>query len=170
MWRKFGLFKLETLYFIYFALGTVVAGAKWVEEKGLSNSIVSALSFVVILLLTDFWVSGHTSVLNIVIKVIVSCGVIVVTYLSCTRLSWNRYFDSFIQECGRFSLAIYVMHWIFLHVGTGIDIPQNELLAFIPVFVYAIIICQVCILLKKIVALSPFMDFVLFGNKFTKSL
>lgn len=168
VWRKFGLFKFETLYFVYFAVGTLVAGNKWVEEKGLSNSVVSVLSFIAILLLTNFWVSGQTSVLNVVIKMVVSCSVIVVTYLSCTRLNWNVHFDSFIRQCGQFSLAIYVMHWIFLHVWTDVDIPQNELLAFFPVFLYAVIICYACILLKKIVALSPFMDFVLFGNKLTR--
>lgn len=164
VWRKFGSFKLETLYFIYFALGTLIAKSG-LEEKAFSNNIVTAISFVAVLLMTDFWVSGQTSVLNIIIKIVVSCSVIVITYLSCTRLNWNVKFDNFIIQCGQFSLAIYVMHWMFLRIWTEIDIPQNELLAFLPVLLYGVVICYVCILLKKILALSPLMDFVLFGNK-----
>lgn len=164
VWKKTGHFKFETLYYIYFALGPIIAKSG-LEERMLTNSTVTTLSFIAIFLLTDFWVPGRTSVSDIIIRIIVSCGVVVITYLCCTKLNWNQRFEKFILQCGKYSLAIYAMHWMFLHVWTGIDIPQNELLAFIPTFAFAVIICYACFLLKQIVALSPFFDFILFGSK-----
>lgn len=163
VWRTLGWFKLETLYIIYFAVGVIIS-LKGLENRLLDNAVLSAVSIFAALLFTDWWDPGATSPVNIVLKVIVSFGVICITYLSCTRLRWGVRFDSFIQECGRYSLAIYVVHWSFLNVGTKIYYQCNELLAFIPVFIYAVIICFVCVGFKKLVEQSFIADLLLFGN------
>lgn len=164
IWYKWHMFKLATLYLPYFALGTLVS-QKNLTEKLASNRILSTLSLLSVFLLLGYWESGHTSLLNIGIKLIVSLSMILVTYAVCNKLNWNKYFDKFILMCGKYSLAIYIMHWSFLHI---IDekplIVQNELIAFIPMLIIAILICYTCVLFKNIIALFPVADFLLFGN------
>lgn len=168
VWRKFGWFKFETLYFVYFAFGVLISRFRK-EERVLGNQWTVGLSLVCVLLLTAFWSSGATSLTNIVVKVAVSFSVICLTYLCCTRFVWISPCESFIQLCGRCSLAIYILHWPFTHLtATKFEWPQTELLAFVPIVIYGILICYVCIGLKLVVSLSRVMNFLLFGEVLKK--
>lgn len=161
---KFGMFKFATLYIPYFALGTLVASSNGME-KMLSNNLLSTTALVIIFLLTCFWESGHTNLVNIGVKILVSLSVIIVTYLICTKLTWNQYWNNFIIKCGKYSLAIYIIHWNFLHIfDEKLMIVQNELVAFIPILLFSILICYTCILFKDIIKIFLFADILLFGN------
>lgn len=115
IWYKFGLFKLSTLYIIYFAAGTLMANSN-LMEKIFTNQMVSTLSLLCVFLLMAFWTPGETSLIKIIIRIAVSFSVISITYFLCTKLSWNKYWDSLIVSFGKYSLGIYVMHWTFLNI------------------------------------------------------
>ena len=164
IWYKYEMFKLALLYMPYFAAGTLMSQTN-TTEKIFNNHLISNIGLLCIFLLMAFWTSGATSMLNIGIKLIVTFSVILLTYMTCTCLSWNKHFDNFIIECGKQSLPIYIIHWNFLHIfDIKPVLPQNELLAFIPVFLFAVIICYTCILFKKIIQLFPVMNLFLFGD------
>lgn len=168
IWYKFGLFKLSTLYIIYFAAGTLMANSN-LMEKIFTNQMVSTLSLLCVFLLMAFWTPGETSLIKIIIRIAVSFSVISITYFLCTKLSWNKYWDSLIVSFGKYSLGIYVMHWTFLNIWeTKPLIVQNELIGFAPLLLYAILICIVCILFMKIISYSSILNSILFGNKISK--
>lgn len=164
IWYRWGILKMSALYIIYFAAGTILSQNKSVD-KLFQNQILATLALAIIVLCLPFWQSGATSMINISTKIAISFSVILIIYNLCTRLTWSKWWDKFILECGKFSLAIYVSHWCFLHIfDTKPTIVQNELLVFIPIFGFAILICLTCILFKKIVQLFPAADFLLFGE------
>lgn len=170
IWYKFGVFKFATLYMPYFAIGTILSNTNR-SETILSNKIVTATSLFSIFLLLDFWESGHTNILNIMIKLLISIGTITVTYAICTRMQWNHYWDNFIIKCGKYSLSIYVMHWSFLHIfDAKPTIVQNELIAFVLILAIAILICYTCILFKDIISLFPTANMILFGERKNKTI
>lgn len=164
LWYRWGILKMSALYIVYFAGGAIISRFGCID-KLFRNQILALLALAVIFLGLPFWQSGATSVTNIIIKMAISSSIILLVYNLCTRFTWNRYWNDFILGCGKYSLAIYVSHWVFLHIfDSKPTIVQNELLAFIPILGYAILICFVCILFKKIIQLFPAADFLLFGE------
>lgn len=164
---------MSALYIVYFAGGTIISRFGCID-KLFRNQFLAILALAAIFLGLPFWQSGATSTMNIIIKMAISSGIILLVYNLCTRLTWNRYWNDFILGCGKCSLAIYVSHWVFLHIfDSKPAIVQNELLAFIPILGYAMLICFVCILFKKIIQLFPAADLLLFGEykiiKFNRS-
>lgn len=164
IWYEFKWFKMEVLYMPYFVMGVIFSQDKTID-KIFSNKIITTLSLFCIFTLLVFWESGHTSIINILIKLIISFSIILIIYLICKNDNWNQFISIFIMNCGKDSLAIYVMHWSFLKLlETKYLIVQNELLAFIPILLFSILICYVCIFFRKIISYSPFFDTILLGN------
>lgn len=149
---------------VYFATGTIFTHIKQMQTI-FYQSIISAIALMCICLLLPFWESGQSSICNIIVKIIISFSIILVTYNICTLLNWNNLWDKFILSCGKYSLSIYAAHWGFLQLfNERTMIVQNELIGLTITLFIGILICQTCILLKKIVETSPVIDFVLFGN------
>lgn len=164
LWYRWGILKMAALYIVYFAGGVIISRFNSID-KLFRNQILSTIALAVIFLVLPFWQSGATSITNIIIKMAVSFGVILIVYNLCTRLTWNKYWNDFILACGKYSLAIYVSHWAFLHIfDSKPTIVQNELVAFLPILGYAILICFTCILFKKLIHLFPAADLALFGE------
>lgn len=155
--------KLSTLYFVYFALGSIVADHSKLERTMLKPSTI-ALCFLGVVLATDFWSSGATSMTNVVLKVVVSLSVICLLYVVCSQWQWNSRIDSFIQKCGRESLAIYVMHWPFVYIGIKMSLSDNEVIGMGANIIIAIGVCYVCFLLKRLMSSSKYLDLLFFGN------
>lgn len=161
---KWGFFHNATLYLPYFIAGILSSRISNIE-KFLKNGVLTSVSFLCIVLMLPFWTSGATSIVNITTKLLIAPATIIITYNCCTQLSWNKYFNQFILMCGKYSLAIYVTHWTFLKITeTKFTIIQNELIAFIPIFLYASLICFACVLIKKIISLCPIIDCLMYGN------
>lgn len=164
IWYKFKWFKLETLYMPYFAAGVLLSQTN-LTDKILSNRAITTLSFLSIFTLLAFWESGNTSITNIVIKLIISFATISIVYSICRKDSWYQPISNFVTKCGKQSLAIYVIHWSFLKVvNVKPLIVQNELLAFIPMSLFAIAISYTCIYFRNTIKISPFLSTLLFGD------
>lgn len=155
--------KLATLYLVYFAAGSIVADYDKLERAMLKPSVI-ALCFLGVVLATDFWTSGATSMINIVLKVVVSFSVICLLYVVCSTWQWNSHIDGFIQRCGRESLVIYVMHWPFVHIGIKLMLSDNEVIGIGVNLLIAIAVCHVCFLVKRLMSSSKYLDFLFFGN------
>ena len=162
LWKYTGEFQLSVLYLPYFAAGVLFASGMC--SRLMSSCIVSAVCLFIVCFITCFWSSGHTSLPNILIKIIVSLSVIQLTYNICLKMHWCVLFDKFIKESSINSLAIYIIHWTFLPLFLVKPVlPQNELFAFLICTLSAVVISSACILLKRIVALFPIADLLLFG-------
>lgn len=155
--------KLATLYIVYFAAGSLVADYAKLERMMLKPSVI-ALCFFGVVLATDFWTSGATSIINVVLKVVVSFCVICLLYVVCSTWQWNRYIDGFVQGCGRESLAIYVVHWPFVHIATKLSLSDNEVIGMGVNILIAIAVCYTCFLVKRLMSSSKYLDLLFFGN------
>lgn len=163
VWKYTGEFKLATLYLVYFALGVMVKA--YGKEAWLCHKTTAAISVLVICLATCFWTSGATSVMNILLKVVVSFAVIQLIYILCTECKWNMLADRFVQRCGICSIAIYILHWAFLPLSPYHPLlPQNELIGFLVTISFAIVISAVCCQLYGYSCKMPMIRLLLFGQ------
>ena len=163
VWKATGEFKLATLYLIYFALGVMVNAFS--KEAWLCHKTTATISVLVICLATCFWTSGATSVMNILLKVMVSFAVIQLIYILCTECKWNMLVDRFVQRCGVCSIAIYILHWAFLPLSPYHPLlPQNELIGLLVTISFAIVISAVCCQLYGYLCKMPMVRLFLFGQ------
>lgn len=164
IWKMSGDFKLATLYWIYFTSGIIIAECKW--ERFLENKHLLSGSFVTLLLVVCFWSSGETSVKNILIKIVCTFSIILLVYNVCKNMHFYRYIDQFLQLCGRESIAIYAVHWLFLKmVITPVLLPQNELIGLGVTSIFAVLVSIVCIYIHRLVKMMPIVKMILFGEK-----
>lgn len=76
-----------------------------------------------------------------------------------------RYINQFFQLCGRESIAIYAVHWLFLKmVITPVLSPQNELIG-LGVTFFTVLVSIVCIYIHRLVKMMPIVKMILFGDK-----
>lgn len=166
VWRLTGELKNATLYLPTFVFGILLSVYNKVDM--LKNQLLFSFSFVVICILTPIWQHGVQSISTVVIKYLIVFGTISVLYVITTQFSWNKYFDCFIQMCGRYSIAIYCLHWPFTRMlNTPASEPylvNNEMFGILLSVFFAIIASLICIFIKKVIEYSPLLDFVLFGN------
>ncbi len=163
VWYELKCLKMATLYVIYFAVGVFISKIK--RENLFANQLFTTVSLLMIFLLLAFWTSGSTSLLNIAVKIVVSFSVIQITYRLCTEMKWYKPWDTFILSCGKNSIAIYVVHWTFLHFFDKAPMMiQNELFSFIIMLIGGVLISVTCLLFHRIVRLSPILDMLMFGR------
>lgn len=164
IWKMSGDFTLATLYWIYFTSGIIIAECKW--ERFLENKYLLSGSFVTLLLVVCFWTSGETSVKNILIKIVCTFSIILLVYNVCKNMQFYRYIDLFLQLCGRESIAIYAVHWLFLKIViTPVLLPQNELIGLGVTSIFAVLVSIVCIYIHRLVKMMPIVKMILFGEK-----
>lgn len=81
-------------------------------------------------------------------------------------MHFYRYIDQFLQLCGRESIAIYAVHWLFLKmVITPVLLPQNELIGLGVTSIFAVLVSIVCIYIHRLVKMMPIVKMILFGEK-----
>ena len=164
IWKMSGDFKLATLYWIYFTSGIIIAECKW--ERCLENKYLLSGSFVTLLLVVCFWSSGETSIKNILIKIVCTFSIILLVYNVCKNMHFYRYIDQFLQLCGRESIAVYAVHWLFLKmVITPVLLPQNELIGLGVTSIFAVLVSIVCMCIHRLVKMMPIVKMILFGEK-----
>ena len=167
-WKLTGEFRLSTLYLPFFAAGI---GCCWFKKETLlENMHLASLSFLIVCIVTCFWTSGATSPMNILYKIIVTFAMIQLTYIGCKHFVWNSTVDSYIQRCGRCSLAIYVLHWSFLSLEPYHPfLPQNEWAALLLTSIFGMIVALVCCWIYDFLRPLPWIRLFLFGQtKFSK--
>ena len=161
-WKITGNFHLATLYFPYFSTGILMSALS--KEKWLENKTAGTISLISICLCTCFWTSGATSIINIILKILVSFAVIQLIYIVC-QMDWNAKTDKFIQKCGICSLGIYVIHWTFLPMTPYSPLlPQNELYGLAITIFLGIVVTYACIFINQFINLFPIIRLLLLGK------
>lgn len=154
------------MYLLPFLFGLSAKRISKIEAWMMNPNIIT-VAFVVIFLCLDWWTSGAGNMKNNMLKLTVSFSTIVILYNVCLRLEWNKYVDTYIRRCGIYSLAIYCAHWSFTHILCNplSKFTSNELLAFVLTAIFAILNIETCILFKRMIAFSPVLDLLFFGNR-----
>lgn len=164
LWKYTGEFKFAALYVIYFAAGVIVKD--YSKETWLSNKTTASISFIIICLATCFWTSGATSIINILLKIIVSFAVIQQIFKLCTEYVWNYRIDSFVKRCEKCSIAIYILHWTFLPLAPYHPMfPHNEFIGLLSTSLFAIIISYICCNIYDYISRIPILNFIFFGQR-----
>lgn len=136
-------------------------------ERWLGKRWVGTVSVACVVLLTGFFVPGSQDVLNSLIKLCVTMGMIVLLYQLCTEGKWQKGVDGFVQSCGMHSIGIYAMHWSFLNISCVADSlhTENEWICLALCVAVACPIAWACLFLKKFLGRFPVVDGILFGGK-----
>lgn len=163
LWWLTGDFSSSLNYLPFFAIG--VMASEFSMIKLLTNRYLTLFALPVIFLLTSFWSSGGMSVGNFAIKIVVALSVIPIVYYICAEMEWNPYMDRFMTMCGVNSLAIYCVHRYFTIIWLSeYHFVENEFLALLYTSILAIILCYICVFIKKVIRNYSFVNFLLFGS------
>lgn len=165
IWKVTGELKFATIYIPYFILGVFTSEYKKLENL-LPNKWIGFCSVCLILLLTGYFTSGAMSIYNIIIKVLVTTSTIVILYRICNT-DWNESINRFFTSCGKYSIAIYAIHWAFINISyvTNGIYTENELIPITLTVIIATIVSTICIYLKKLLDKFPAIDGLMFGGK-----
>ena len=165
VFKTTGEFKFAAVYLPYFAIGVLVSEIRSLEEMFYSRWI-GALCVVLILLFTNYYISGMQTLVNSLIKMVVTVSMIIVLYQIC-QLDWNSKVDSFISKCGCYSIGIYALHWPFINISCITDSisTTNELIIIAIALPISVIIATLCIFLKNCLSKYPIIDGLMFGGK-----
>lgn len=165
VFKTTGEFKFAAVYLPYFAMGVLVSEIRSLEEMFYSRWI-GALCVVLILLFTNYYISGMQTLVNSLIKLVVTVSMIIVLYQIC-QLDWNSKVDSFISKCGCYSIGIYALHWPFINISCITDSisTTNELIIIAIALPISVIIATLCIFLKNCLSKYPIIDGLMFGGK-----
>lgn len=157
---------LATMYLLPFAMGLATKRITKIETL-MTNPYIITMAFIVIFFCLDWWISGAGNMKNNMLKLAVSFSTIIVLYNICKRIDWNKHVDLYIRRCGVYSLAIYCTHWSFINVSQPslFHFTNNELVAFVLAALFSVFIIEACVLFKRVVAFSPTLDLLLFGNR-----
>lgn len=167
IWKYTNELKFAAIYLPFFTLGVIVSEYDKIESY-FNNKWLGTFALISILLLTNFFVSGSTSSFNSIIKIILTVSAVIALYQLC-NVNWNKYIDSFISQCGLYSIAIYAIHWYFLDISfipKYID-TNNELIVFLISTFIGVIISYVCIFAKKTFSKYYILDGLMFGGKWS---
>lgn len=166
VFRCTGELKFAAVYVPYYAMGVWTASYEQVETW-LSRRWVGTASVVSVLLLTGFFVAGSHSMLNSLIKLVVTMGMTVLLYQLCTDWKWQTGVDRFVQACGMHSIGIYALHWSFLNISCLANCvrTENEWICLALCVAIACPIAWVCLFLKGFLGRFPVVDGILFGGK-----
>lgn len=150
-------------YLPYFSIGVLLSDFKLV--KALSNKVLGTIALLFIFMTTALWSSGATSIINILVKLIVSISLIIVVYKICIDFKWNCVIEEFVMMCGMNSMAIYCVHRYFTSIWPS-DIPfvKSEMIALLYTSFCAVAVCYLCFGFKKLIEKYPFLDYIMFGS------
>lgn len=165
VWKTTGELRFAIVYIPYFVLGIAVSEYNALKTL-FENRWLGTLSICLVLLLTNYYSSGAQSLLNTLIKLVVTFSVVVLLYQLCNG-KWNTRVDKFISKCGVYSIGIYALHWPFINIDsiTTSFSTSNELLAALVALLISLVISSFCIFIKKKLSLYPVIDGVMFGGK-----
>ena len=156
-------------YFIFYFSGVLVGKYKWFNILFSNKKIFSLLSLIFIVLF-PFFSYDMSSVSNQIMKIVLSFLAIPCIVYIVNHIEWNKYLNKVVQCFGRESLSIYVTHngpFAFLLVMSDV-LPLADANNLYSIFLFLIIstfISLIAISLRKILSLSPILDFLLYGKK-----
>ncbi|MGQ7945109.1 acyltransferase family protein [Flavobacterium sp. WC2509] len=158
------------LYCLFFFGGMFVSKYTLISKLILNKSVffISFTLFLVMVGNYDFFDLGMK---NKLIKIIISISAIILIYNLSRLYTENSILQCRLKHYGRHSLVIYVTHfsmWTLL-ANTAIFSNLSNLYTIIVIVAMSLVLIETCILIKKIVTFSPYLDFILYGEKIKKT-
>jgi hypothetical protein len=97
----------------------------------------------------------------------ISFSAIVVLYNFSKKNKWNPWIKRTIERYGRYSLVIYVSHFSMLQIIIDKPVFHNigNIYLIVIISVMSIIVIEACIIIKKMISLSAYLNLILFGEK-----
>lgn len=148
-------------YFGYFSFKLTLI------QKYITKEWVLSLSIFVFSLLVVHW-SYESTMIDKLLKIIISITAFIVLYNICKRIKWNPFISNLLSMWGRYSLAIYLIHFYFvpfLKEQSNIQFNINNLVFGVIVLCYSIPIIYICIFIAKIIETSSITNFIIFGKR-----
>lgn len=101
-------------------------------------------------------------------KVFISCSIFICLLKITKNLDYTQYYNKLFKKFGRYSLAIYVSHWGLLNIGLSMICfdRMNYFWQFLIYGLIGIIICEICIVVSKLLAYSKWLNLFIYGKRF----
>ena len=168
-------------YFIFFSFGCFIHKyyddfLKFQNIKYIRGGILSV--FVGCSICIFYLNRNETITHNYILKLLTAIfGIMLVFFLfkeNESNLSSTTKLGNCLQYIGKHTLDIYFLHYFFLpynmsYIGRWLDLYPNPLLEFCISLTFALIVIVLCLLVSKIIRLSPTLTYLLFGGAKTKS-
>ncbi len=157
------------LYSLFFFTGMLVSKHNFFSILIL-NQVVFFISFILFLLTVGHYNYFDFGIKNKFIKIIISVSSIIFIYNISRLYIENSVLQRRLKYYGKHSLAIYVIHfsmWTIL-ANEAIFSKLSNLYTIIVIVVMSVVVIESCILIKKIISFSPYLNLILFGEKIRK--
>jgi len=158
------------LYSIFFFGGVFISKNSFISNFIL-NKVVFFISFIVFLLLIGQYDFFDLGIKNKIIKMFISGSAIILLYNISLLITNNTFLIRRLKYYGKFSLVIYVTHFSMWYIWTNGSVISDlsNLYTSIIILTMSVVVIETCIFIKKIVSLSPPLDFMLYGEKIRKN-
>jgi fucose 4-O-acetylase-like acetyltransferase len=158
------------LYSIFFFGGILISKYSFLSNFIL-NKIVFFVSSVVFLILIGQYNYFDLGIKNKIIKMIISGSAIISFYNLSLFFTKDSLIIRRLKYYGKYTLVIYVTHFTMLKLWTDSTTISNlsNLYTTIIILIMSVIVIETCILIKRIVSFSPYLDFILYGEKIRKN-
>jgi len=156
------------LYILFFYAGMFISKYRWIENMTM-NHYVFAGSVVLFLTLIGHW-DPEGGNLDKIYKCIIAPMSYIIVMNICRRIAWNPKISSQFELFGKYSLAIYIVHFylvIFMNYEPVVAMNPNinSMIVFILSAVVAAVVGYLCIGFAKIIECAPILDFFMFGKR-----
>lgn len=159
------------LYSIFFFGGILISKYSFFSDF-IINKIVFFVSSIVFLILIGQYNYFDLGIKNKIIKMIISGSAIISFYNLSLFFTNGSLIIRRLKYYGKYSLVIYVTHFSMWYVWTNGTVISNlsNLYTTIIIAIISVIVIETCILIKKIVSGSAYLDFILYGEKIRKNI
>jgi fucose 4-O-acetylase-like acetyltransferase len=156
-------------YFGYFFIGIFISKYSVLKEMVLNLKFFTISLFLFLLTVGHYSfndVNFHSLGVNLLVKIIAANAAIFSIYYIVNFIEWPAVANRYITKWGMSSIVIYTTHFKFIEIFKGVYlIPEvNVFLLLLISSIVSIAIIEFCMLLHKIVKLSPLLNLILYGQ------
>lgn len=150
-------------YFIFFFIGVFMARYEILQKLATTKWIYS-ICWIILLIGASQFVAGEN---HNITKLITGSVSIPVFYYLARTLTVPTAVKNYLMTIGRYSLAIYIVHYYFLFISSKAPLFSNLSvwwITFISI-VFAVIITYICVIFAKLIETIPLLNLLLFGKR-----
>lgn len=136
-------------------------------QKYINKEFIFSICIIIFSLLVVHW-SYDSNMIDKLLKIIISITAFIILHNICNRIKWNTFISNALSMWGRYSLAIYLIHFYFVPIlkePINLSFNMNSLLFGFMVFLYSLPIIYICIFIAKIIETSLITNFIIFGKR-----
>lgn len=161
---------IYSIYYAAFIFGYFLSNTKWLESVCRKKSVYGVAALILVLA----WKLGpidtcggimRRSMLNLVYNAVCSMTACIVFYNLFLNIQMPHFAKRYLQETGKYSLAIYLIPVIILPVDY--ILPGNWTFSSIniAILVISILVNVACYCIGRVLMEIPYLNFILFGKR-----